>query len=172
MMLAPRASQVSWTSRVLWASRKSLFTSQIASLMLNFSTVWLVGCWLTLATLRWNRNQVYSSITLTPAMLHWRELHIVNQALAVLIATVTLLSVLACMWVVWCCPAPLQTGRVWWHSFHFLFQVASLPPEVCSLITGYSQKNNRQRLLGTCTMTLSCLKVQHGFLLLHSVIQP
>ena len=39
MMLALRASQASWAS---W--KKSLFfTSQIASLMLNFSTIWLVG---------------------------------------------------------------------------------------------------------------------------------
>ena len=30
---------------------------------LNFLTIWLVGCWLTLATQRWNRNQVYSNIT-------------------------------------------------------------------------------------------------------------
>ena len=40
-----------------------LFTSQIASLTLNFSTVWLVGRWLMLATLRWNRNQ---SIPVSP----------------------------------------------------------------------------------------------------------
>ena len=30
--------------------------------MLNFSTIWLVGCWLTLAMQHWNKNQVYSSV--------------------------------------------------------------------------------------------------------------
>ena len=59
-------------------TEKSFFTSQIASLTLNFSTIRLVGRWLMLATLRWNRNQVYSSVTQT---LRWRERHIVNQAL-------------------------------------------------------------------------------------------
>ena len=64
MMLALQA-----TSRASWASWKSLFfTSQIASLVLNFSTIWLVGRWLTLATLHWNRR-VYSSITPTLTML-------------------------------------------------------------------------------------------------------
>ena len=60
---------------------KVFFISQIASLTLHFSTIWLVGCWLTLSTLRWNRNRVYSSITPTLATLRWRECHIVNQAL-------------------------------------------------------------------------------------------
>ena len=55
-------------------------SSQIASLTLTFSTIWLVGRWLTLATLRWNRNRVYSSVTSTLATLRWRERHIVNQA--------------------------------------------------------------------------------------------
>ena len=56
------------------------FTSQILFLMLNFSTIWLVGRWLTLATQRWNRNQVCSIISPKLVMLHWRECHIVNQA--------------------------------------------------------------------------------------------
>ena len=51
------------------------FTSQIGSLMLNFSTIWLVGCWLTLATIRWNRNQVYSSVIL------WTRLKAVTNVL-------------------------------------------------------------------------------------------
>ena len=38
------------------------------------------------ATLRWNRNQVYFSVTPTLAMLRWREHHIVNQALVLCIA--------------------------------------------------------------------------------------
>ena len=76
MTLAP------WASRASWASRKKVFfTSQIASPTLNLSTIWLVGRRLTLATLRWNRNRVYSSVTSTLATLHWRERHIVNQAL-------------------------------------------------------------------------------------------
>ena len=70
--LAPRASR---------GSRKSFFTSQIASPTLNFSIIWLVGHWLMLATLHWNRNRVYSSVTPTLATLHWHERHIVNQAL-------------------------------------------------------------------------------------------
>ena len=66
-------------TRIASATEKSLFfTSQIASLTLTFSTIWLVRRWLTLAMLRWNRNRVYSSVTLT---LRWRERHIVNQAL-------------------------------------------------------------------------------------------
>ena len=44
-------------------------------MMLIFLTIWLVGCWLTIATQCWNSNQVYSSITLTFAMLHWHEHH-------------------------------------------------------------------------------------------------
>ena len=73
MTLAPQVS---------WASRKKVFlTRQIASLTLNFSTIWLVGRWLMLSTLRWNRNRVYSSVTPTLAMLRWRKRHIVNQAL-------------------------------------------------------------------------------------------
>ena len=31
--------------------------------MLNFPTVWLVGCWLLLVTWHWDRNRVYSSAT-------------------------------------------------------------------------------------------------------------
>ena len=49
---ARRASRASW--------KKYFFATQIASQMLNFSTIWLVGHQLTLATLHWNRNQVYS----------------------------------------------------------------------------------------------------------------
>ena len=45
------------------------WSRQIGSLMLNFSTIWLVGRWLTLATLHWNRKQVYSSVTPTLATL-------------------------------------------------------------------------------------------------------
>ena len=51
------------------------FTSQILFLMLQ------VGHWLMLATQRWNRNQVYSSVTPTLAMLRWCEHHIVYQPL-------------------------------------------------------------------------------------------
>ena len=66
----------------LWASwEKVFFTTQIISLTLNFSTIWLVGCWLTLVTQCWNRNRVYSSITLMLATLRWSQHHIVNQAL-------------------------------------------------------------------------------------------
>ena len=62
-------------------TKKSFFfTSQIASLTLNFLTIWL-GRWLTLATLCWNRNRVYSSVTLMLVTLRWHERHIVNQAL-------------------------------------------------------------------------------------------
>ena len=38
------------------------------------------GRWLTFATLCWNRNRVYSSVTPTLATLRWRERRIVNQA--------------------------------------------------------------------------------------------
>ena len=40
MTLAPRASQTSWPSR----EKNNFSPVKIASLMLNFSTIWLVGC--------------------------------------------------------------------------------------------------------------------------------
>ena len=61
-----------------WASREKLFFHQ--SNCIPDVTIWLVGHWLMLTTLRWSRNQVYSSITLTLVMLCWHERHIVNQA--------------------------------------------------------------------------------------------
>ena len=65
MTLASRASWASW--------KKVFFTSQIASPALNFSTIWLVGHRLTLVTLRWNRNRVYSSVTPTLARASYCE---------------------------------------------------------------------------------------------------
>ena len=76
MTLVPRASWVPWAP---W--KKVLFSPvKLHPWRLTFSTIWLVGRWLTPTTLHWNRNQVYSSITSTLTMLHWRERHIVNQA--------------------------------------------------------------------------------------------
>ena len=57
------------------------FTSQILFLTLNFLTFWLVEHWLTLATQCWNRNQVYSSVTLMLTTLHWHQHHILYPAL-------------------------------------------------------------------------------------------
>ena len=57
------AGAASVTSVVSVMGKSIFFTSQIASLTVNFSTIWLVGRWLTLVTLR------------------WRERNIVNQAL-------------------------------------------------------------------------------------------
>ena len=62
-------------------TRKVFFTSQIIFLVLNFSTVWSVGCWLMLTTQLWNRNWVYSSITPMLVTLCWCQHHIVNQPL-------------------------------------------------------------------------------------------
>ena len=56
--------------------KKYFFTSQTASLKLNFSTIWLVGHWLMTAMQCWNRNPVYFSVTL---MLCWHERHTVNR---------------------------------------------------------------------------------------------
>ena len=67
----------------------------------------------------------------------------------------------------WHCLAPSLGGMVWWHSIHFSvpnskqFATRSLH----SLITGYNQRNNGQRLLTTCTMTPSRSMLQHSFLL-------
>ena len=68
-MLVPQASQ-----------EKYVFNSQILFLTLNISTIWLVGRWLMLVMQRWNRNQVYSSVTLVLVMLRWCQHHIVNPA--------------------------------------------------------------------------------------------
>ena len=68
--------------RASW-KRLFFFTSQILFLTLNFLTIWLVGCWLTLATHHWNINRVYFSITLMLVMLHWCQRHIVNPALVI-----------------------------------------------------------------------------------------
>ena len=73
MMLELQALQV------MSVTEKSFFTSQILFLMSNFSTVWLVECWLTLATQHWNRNRVYSSVIPTLVMLHCCQRHILNQ---------------------------------------------------------------------------------------------
>ena len=70
MMLVPWASQASCVSR-----ENYFFTSQIVFLTLNFLKIWLVRHWVTLATQCWNRNQVYSSITLTLVMLRWCQQH-------------------------------------------------------------------------------------------------
>ena len=56
--LAPQASRALWVSREMY-----FFTSQIIFLTLNFSTIWLVGCWLMLATQRWKRNCEYTTCT-------------------------------------------------------------------------------------------------------------
>ena len=63
--------------------KKYFFNSKIVSLALNFSTIWLVGCWLTLTMLRWNRNQPASLQCLwryagTSIML-WTRLNVTTQ---------------------------------------------------------------------------------------------
>ena len=65
----------------LWASWEEsiFFTSQILFLMSNFSTVRLVGRWLTLTMQRWNRNRVYFSVIPTFTMLCLCQHHIANQ---------------------------------------------------------------------------------------------
>ena len=64
-----------WVSQESWASWESIFSSQILFLMSNFSTIWLVGRRLTLATQCWKRNRVYFCITPMLAMLHWWQRH-------------------------------------------------------------------------------------------------
>ena len=61
--------------------RKYFFTNQILFLSLNFLTVLLVGCWITLAMQCWNRNRVYSSVTQMLTTLRWHQRHPVNPAL-------------------------------------------------------------------------------------------
>ena len=46
----------------MWASEEKLHCTFILFLLLDFPTIWLVGCRLTLATQRWDRNWVYSSV--------------------------------------------------------------------------------------------------------------
>ena len=57
------------------------FAGQNYPCLLAFSTFWLVERWLTLWWWRWNRIRFYSSVTLTPATLCWRQRHIVNPPL-------------------------------------------------------------------------------------------
>ena len=79
---------VSVTSVVSIIGESIFFNSQIIPLTLNVSTIWLVGCWLMLATQRWNRNWVYSRITLALVTLRWCQCHVVNQTLYMHIAQV------------------------------------------------------------------------------------
>ena len=67
---------------VVSVTEKIFFTSNILVLMLNFSTTWLVGHWLMLATQHWNKYRVYSSITPTLVTLWWHQRHIVNLVLS------------------------------------------------------------------------------------------
>ena len=74
-----------WASQASWASREKVFFHQSNCIpdvkFFDSLTGWML---VTLATLRWNRNQVYSSVTPTLATLCWREHHIVNLALHVI----------------------------------------------------------------------------------------
>ena len=70
-----------WHWRQEHYGKKYFFTSQIISMMLNFSTFWLVGRWLTLVTQHWNKNWVYSSVTLMHMTLRWHQRHFVNPSL-------------------------------------------------------------------------------------------
>ena len=69
------------TSKVSITEKSIFFTSQIASLTLNFSTIWLIECWLMLVTQHQNRNRVYSSVILILMTLCWHQHHILNHAL-------------------------------------------------------------------------------------------
>ena len=64
---APVTTFKAWFTIWCWSrdrhGKKYFFTSQILFLVSNFSTIWLVECWLMLAMQRWNRNRVYSSVT-------------------------------------------------------------------------------------------------------------
>ena len=69
-------------SKVSVTGKSFFFTSEIVSLTLNFSTIWLIECWLImLLTQHRNRNWINSRVTLMLMMLHWHQHHIVNHAL-------------------------------------------------------------------------------------------
>ena len=83
---APVTTFKAWFTIWRWShehhGKKYFFTSQILFLVSNFLTVWLVGCWLTLAMQCWNRIQVYFNVcchpnnynaTLVPALASYCE---------------------------------------------------------------------------------------------------
>ena len=71
--------QLSSPEQCVWSWAKESSVQFHGHNITNFSTVWLVGCWLMLVMQCWNRNRVYSNIILTLAMLHWPQHHNVNQ---------------------------------------------------------------------------------------------
>ena len=154
MHVKPGSQYDAGAASVTSVTEKSLFfTSQIASLTSIFSTIWLVGHWLTLTTLCWNRNGVYSSVTPTLATLRWREHHIVNQALV--------------------CYLELYGFNYWIPIFVLMYAKTVAHPKMCLLVyfsflypvgLGAMQGEDRKRKV-SCAANYLCWELLTGYYL-------